>query len=118
MTPQELEKELTELPTKIYKFNEEAIGARENYQKLEADYDNELSKAFLKAKAEAPEKSIKELEFFAESQCLLKRYDVIKAEAVWHKARNLADSAERKFSGLQSVVKLVSSEIRASLSGN
>ena len=118
MTPAELEQKLEELPSKVYKYNETAIDEREKHELLEADYNALVDELYLKEKATYPNKTVRDLEAFSESQSLSKLHEVIIQKAKWLRAQNLADSAERAFSSAQSQVKLLTAEMKAGIGGN
>jgi len=57
-TPQEIEKELLELPYKIWKFGQDFITAEKSYQLLEESAAVEFDVNFLKSKANNPPREV------------------------------------------------------------
>ncbi len=113
MTPQELETWLLRLPNDIYKANEEAIKAEEEFQKVKAEYEDSLDSEYLKGKASGENMTVKELESMARQVTREKRLAVIIQEAKMKSLKNKADKLKTGFAACQSAIKLRVSELQS-----
>jgi hypothetical protein len=116
MTPQELEEHLLTLPRKIWLANKEAIDLWEELEKKKAELESEYAKQFLLSKAKGV--SVAESEEYAVQNTYKLKLEAIIAESKYKAKLNEARSSELAFSGYQSAVKLITSEIRSGIHGS
>ena len=106
-----IEERLLKAPSEIAKLSAQTTEERTAFNKIEAEYENDLDKRYLELKAVNPEMTIKEIEASCRVEAHQKRLLLIEQEAVYESLKNKVQEQRDKFDAARSAIKLRVAEL-------
>src|SRR3990167_8569158 len=106
-----IEERLLKAPSEIAKLSAQMTEASTAFNKIEAEYENDLDKRYLELKAVNPEMTIKEIEASCRVETHQERLLLIEQEAVYESLKNKVQEQRDKFDAARSAIKLRVAEL-------